>query len=92
MLAAVELERRGPSASANEEKRVVAAVMRKVGDELGNTAAVARASYVSPAVFEHYRAGRTLADFRSANGAGSSRLSASEVALLGLLGTPVSEA
>ena len=92
LLAAVELERRGPAASATEEKRVLVAVMRKVGDEPGNTAAVARASYVSPAVVEHYRAGCTLADFRSANGAGSSRLSASEVALLALLGTPVSEA
>jgi DNA topoisomerase-1 len=89
LLAAVELERRGPAPSSTEEKRVLAAVMRKVGDELGNTAAVARASYVSPAVVEHYRAGRTLADFRSVNGAGPSRLTTSEVALLELLQTPI---
>jgi DNA topoisomerase-1 len=89
LLAAVELERRGPAASATEEKRILAAVMRKVGDELGNTAAVARASYVSPAVVEHYRAGRTLSDFRSVNGAGPSRPTATEVALLELLQTPV---
>ena len=63
--------------------------MRKVGDGLGNTAAVARASYVSPAVVEHYRAGRTLAHFRSVNGAGPSWLTATEVALLELLQTPV---
>ncbi len=89
LLAAVELERQGPAASATEEKRILAAVMRKVGDELGNTAAVARASYVSPAVVEHYRAGRTLSHFRSVNGAGPSRLTATEVALLELLQTPV---
>jgi DNA topoisomerase-1 len=38
--------------------------MRKVGEALGNTPAVARASYVSPTVVEHYLAGRTLDDFR----------------------------
>jgi DNA topoisomerase-1 len=92
LLAAVELERRGLAASATEEKRVLAAVMRKVGDELGNTAAVARASYVSPAVVAHYRAGRTLSDFRSVDGAGPSRLTTTEVALLELLQTPVEEA
>jgi DNA topoisomerase I len=89
LLAAVELERRGPAASSTEEKRVLAAVMRTVGDELGNTGAVARASYVSPAVVAHYRAGRTLADFRSVNGAGPSRLTTSEAALLELLQMPV---
>jgi len=63
--------------------------MRQVGEELGNTAAVARASYVSPLVVDHYLAGRTLDDFRSANGSGSRRLSASERALIRLLRTPV---
>jgi DNA topoisomerase-1 len=38
--------------------------MRKVGDKLGNTPAVARSSYVSPAVIEQYLEGRTLDDFR----------------------------
>jgi DNA topoisomerase-1 len=38
--------------------------MRRVGQELGNTPAVARASYVSPAVIEQYLDGRTLAHFR----------------------------
>ena len=63
--------------------------MRRVGDELGNTAAVARASYVSPLVVDHYLAGRTLEDFQSANGSGPRRLSASERALVNLLKTPV---
>jgi len=39
-------------------------VMRKVGEKLGNTAAVARSSYVSPAVVEQYLDGRTIEDFR----------------------------
>ena len=47
-----------------EEKRSVTAVMRRVADSLGNTPAVARASYVSPAVVEQYLEGRTIADFR----------------------------
>jgi DNA topoisomerase-1 len=38
--------------------------MRRVGEELGNTPAVARASYVSPAVIEQFREGRTLEHFR----------------------------
>jgi DNA topoisomerase I len=89
LLAARELERRGPPESEEAAKRTLAAVMRRVGDELGNTPAVARASYVSPVVVDHYLAGTTLADFRSENGSGSKHLSASERALLELLATPV---
>jgi len=89
LLAAEELARLGPAESETDAKRALAAVMRQVGEELGNTAAVARASYVSPLVVDHYLAGRTLDDFRSANGSGSRRLSASERALIRLLRTPV---
>ena len=42
----------------------VAAVMRKFAARLGNMPAVARASYVSPAVVEHYLDARTIEDFR----------------------------
>jgi DNA topoisomerase-1 len=38
--------------------------MRRVAVQLGNTAAVCRASYVSPAVIDQYLEGRTLEDFR----------------------------
>jgi DNA topoisomerase IB len=64
LTAAVELGEHGPREDEEEAKRVVAAVMRKVGERLGNTPAVARASYVSPAVVEQYLDGRTIADFR----------------------------
>jgi len=64
LTAAVALAEHGPSETETEARRVIAAAMRRVGEQLGNTPAVARASYVSPAVIEQYREGRTLADFR----------------------------
>jgi DNA topoisomerase I len=84
LLAAVELGRHGPPASESEAKRVLAAVMRKVAEELGNTPAVARSSYVSPSVVEHYLAGRTIEDFRS-TGRRPANLRADEAALLRML-------
>ena len=64
LIAAVALAERGEAETETEAKRAVAAVMRTVGERLGNTPAVARASYVSPAVVEQYLDGRTLDDFR----------------------------
>jgi len=64
LIAAVALAERGIPDTETEAKRVVAAVMRTVGERLGNTPAVARSSYVSPAVVEQYLDGRTLDDFR----------------------------
>ncbi len=64
LVAAVSLAERGLPDGERERKRAVAAVMRKVGKELGNTPAVARSSYVSPAVVEQYLDGRTIEDFR----------------------------
>jgi DNA topoisomerase I len=84
LLAAVELAKLGPPASTADAKRVLSRVMTKVADELGNTPAVARASYVSPAVVDHYEAGRTLEDFRSRS-TRPPRLTADERALLRML-------
>lgn len=64
LLAAISLAERGPAETDTEAKRAIASVMRLVGDKLGNTSAVARSSYVSPAVIEQYLDGRTLEDFR----------------------------
>ena len=64
LVAAVAFAERPPPETATEAKRTVAAVMRTVGERLGNTPAVARASYVSPAVVEQYLDGRTIDDFR----------------------------
>lgn len=64
LLAAVALAEHGPPESDAEAKRTLAAVMRTVGERLGNTPTVARSSYVSPAVIEQYLDGRTIDDFR----------------------------
>jgi DNA topoisomerase I len=50
--------------TVTEQKRSVTAVMRRVAERLGNTPAVTRSSYVSPAVVEQYLEGRTIDDFR----------------------------
>lgn len=50
--------------TVTEQKRSVTAVMRRVAKQLGNTPAVTRSSYVSPAVIEQYLEGRTIDDFR----------------------------
>ncbi len=89
LLAAVALAEREPAATETEQKRVVAKVMRTVGEQLGNTPAVARASYVSPAVVEQYLDGRTVDDFRPRHlrvvGARDMGLDLEEQALLSLL-------
>ncbi len=64
LLAAVELADHAAPTSEAVAKRRVAAVMRKVGEKLGNTPAVARSSYVSLAVVDQYLDGRTIDDFR----------------------------
>ena len=57
-------DRQGFPESETHERRSVTAVMRRVAEQLGNTPAVTRESYVSPAVVEQYLDGRTIDDFR----------------------------
>ena len=89
LIGAIALAERGPAKTATEAKRIVAAVMRTVGERLGNTAAVARSSYVSPAVIEQYLDGRTIDDFRPRHlrvvGARDVGLDPEEQAVLSLL-------
>src|SRR5438067_3432010 len=89
LIAAIALAERGPADTESEAKRVIPAVMRRVGQELGNTPAVARSSYVSPAVIDQYLDGRTLEDFRLRHlrvvGARDIGLDHEEQALLSLL-------
>jgi DNA topoisomerase-1 len=81
--------REGFPESEREQKRSVTAVMRKVAEQLGNTPAVTRESYVSPAVVEQYLEGRTIDDFRPRHlrvvGARDAALSPEEQAMLSLL-------
>jgi DNA topoisomerase-1 len=89
LTAAVELAEHGPAESEAEAKRRIARVMRTVGEKLGNTPAVARSSYVSPAVVEQYLDGRTIEDFRPRKlrvvGAHDTGLDREELATLSLL-------
>jgi DNA topoisomerase I len=93
LTAAVALAERASRDGFPETKtdttRSVSAAMRRVAAELGNTPAVCRASYVSPAVIDQYLEGRTLEDFRPPHlrvvGARDIGLDAEEQALLSLL-------
>jgi DNA topoisomerase I len=89
LLAALAFAERGVVETEAEQKRAVAAVMRNVAERLGNTPAVTRASYVSPAVVEQYLDGRTVDDFRPRHlrvvGARDIGLDLEEQALLSLL-------
>jgi DNA topoisomerase IB len=93
LLAAIALaeraQRDGFPETVTDEKRSVSAVMRRVAQQLGNTPAVCRASYVSPAVVEQYLEGRTVEDFRPRHlrvvGARELGLDPEEQALLSLL-------
>ena len=89
LLAAVALAERDVAETETQAKRTIAAVMRTVGERLGNTPAVARESYVSPAVVEQYLDGRTIDDFRPRHlrvvGARDVELDVEEQSLLSLL-------
>ena len=89
LIAAVALAERGAAETEGDARRAIAAVMRTVGAQLGNTPAVARSSYVSPAVIEQYLDATTIEDFRPRHlrvvGARDLGLDREEQALLSLL-------
>jgi DNA topoisomerase I len=89
LIAAIAFAERGVAETQAEAKGVAAAVMRRVGKELGNAPAVARSSYVSPAVVDQYLHGTTIDDFRPRHlrvvGARDLGLDREEQALLSLL-------
>ena len=61
VLAAAAFADADPAVSQRVAKRVEAVVMREVAEELGNTPAVARGSYVDPRVVTGYEQGLTIA-------------------------------
>jgi DNA topoisomerase IB len=61
VLAAAAFAQADQAVSQRVAKRVEAAVMREVAEELGNTPAVARGSYVDPRVVTGYQQGLTIA-------------------------------
>ena len=64
LTAAVALAESGPPSSETDAKRKLADAYRLVAEELGNTPAVARSSYVSPVLVERFRQGRVLGRVR----------------------------
>lgn len=65
--AAVSLARTGPRPSAAARKRAVADAMRAASDELNNTPAIARKSYVDPRLVDAYDGGVTIDPARVAS-------------------------
>ncbi|MGC5166704.1 DNA topoisomerase IB [Luteimicrobium sp. DT211] len=65
--AAVSLARHGPERTVTARKRAVAEAMREASTVLGNTPAIARASYVDPRVVDLYDAGTTIDPDRAAS-------------------------
>lgn len=64
LLAAVAFAEEGNCESEAETKKAVVKVVRKVADELGNTPAVCRSSYIHPVVLKAYSDGVTIDEFR----------------------------
>lgn len=58
-----------PPSSARARRRVVAAVVSDVAEELGNTPAVARSSYIDPRVVDLWERGLTIGRTRTQHGA-----------------------
>jgi DNA topoisomerase-1 len=70
--------------NATHAKKLVSAAIKQVAQRLGNTPAIARKSYVHPAVIEAYSAGLLADAFRQAH-KGDARLNPEERAVLALL-------
>lgn len=69
VLAAAALADHEPARCERARRRVVAQVMREVSEELGNTPAVCRASYVDPRLVDLWERGRTIGRRRTRGGA-----------------------
>lgn len=63
LLAAVDLAAIGPGSSESEMKKNIVQAIKKVAEDLGNTPAVCRGSYIHPAVLDAYERGKTLDHF-----------------------------
>jgi DNA topoisomerase I len=64
LLAAVKLAEAGPSETETEKKKKIVRAVKEVAEELGNTPAVCRSSYIHPAIIAAYENGTTLAEFQ----------------------------
>ncbi|WP_433604671.1 DNA topoisomerase IB [Dactylosporangium sp. CA-139114] len=63
--AALALDEAGPQPTAAKRRKAVSGAMREVAEKLGNTPAVARASYVDPRVVNAFETGETAGSERA---------------------------
>lgn len=63
-MAALQLADIGPAEDEKLVKKNIVRAVRHVAEELGNTPAVCRSSYIHPAVLKAYEQGITLDQFR----------------------------
>jgi DNA topoisomerase-1 len=63
LMAAVELAEIGKPQSESEMKKNLVRAVKKVAEQLGNTPAVCRSSYIHPAVINTYQNGMILDEF-----------------------------
>jgi DNA topoisomerase-1 len=64
LLAAVTLAESGPAKTQREQKKNLVSAVKQVAERLGNTPTVCRSCYIHPVIFERYRKGVTLEQFR----------------------------
>ncbi|HZT44043.1 MAG TPA: hypothetical protein VFA07_17895 [Chthonomonadaceae bacterium] len=64
LLAALALADMGNAESEKQIKKNLVQAVKRVAERLGNTPTVCRECYIHPVVFERYRQGMTLEDFR----------------------------
>jgi len=67
MAAAVSLAKHGPESSRTGRKKALAQAMRDAAEVLGNTASIAKSSYVDPRVVDAYSEGTTIDPARTAS-------------------------
>lgn len=96
LLAALELADIGPAEDEKQMKKNVVNAVKRVAEELGNTPAVCRASYIHPAVIQAYERGVTLDQFRPRKSRAIKLIAAGlepeEAALIRMLGSVGSSA
>ena len=72
--------------NSNERQQLVTAMVKAVAEELGNTPAVCRASYINPVIIERFLAGQFFEPYKQARrGRTKQYQSCEEKALLGFL-------
>jgi len=87
LMATVELAALPSPTSDRDARSAIVDVASRVSDQLRNTPAVSRASYIHPAVFDAYRAGDLCALWQRVSTRGSRLLTVDERRLLRVLAT-----